>query len=194
VQKVSFRGAKYVKEEGLRKITSVRPGMSLNPNLNREGCRKIEEMYKEMGRLHAHCELVKGDNVNDAEVVYAITEGPKVEKDDLQLVGNSCAGQSQTEIRTPARIGQIIVAGNTRTSTESILAHVPLYSGQVLTYPELQQAEKALAELGLFVVDPAKGIRPWITVIDPDGDSAYKDILITVKEKPKAKRTSAEPR
>jgi len=60
-----------------------------------------------------------------------------------------------------------------------------------LTYPELKQAEKMLAELG-GVVDPATGVHPTITVIDSENDDAHKDILITVQEK-KAKRASAKP-
>lgn len=88
---------------------------------------------------------------------------------------------NKSKEQPPARIGQIILTGNKRISSESILAHVSLFPGQVLTYPDLQKAENALAELGLFVVDPAAGVRPTITVLD--SDSAYKDILITVKEK-----------
>lgn len=46
---------------------------------------------------------------------------------------------------TPAaRIGQIIVAGNEKTPTGGILKKIPLYPGQVLTYPELQGTERGL--------------------------------------------------
>src|SRR5262249_46154069 len=43
-------------------------------------------------------------------------------------------------------------------------------------------AEKNLARLHLFVVDRRKGIRPTVTVLDSDGDSPFKDILVTVQE------------
>jgi outer membrane protein assembly factor BamA len=366
VQKVTFAGAKHLKEDELRTLTGVRPGMPLNPNLNRAGCQKILEKYEEMGRPFASCELIKGGQLGDTEVVYRITEGPKAVIRDIRFTGNSfvsaaqlttkihsarrwlhsyCGGkydprtaeadvndlikfykafgyqdvrvsletkrdpeggevtlifhiqegpryrisretdiiapkgfsakrlqgllqmkkgdylteaaikddlrrikdycearhhpvqvkpnfvwetskpgldcvQYEIEEKTPegeqeasepssqepqsrnsseaspkhiavankskapppARIGQIILTGNKRISSESILAHVPLFPGQVLTYPDLQKAENALAELDLFVVDPVAGVRPTITVLDSEG-SSYKDILITVKEK-----------
>jgi outer membrane protein insertion porin family len=250
--------------------------MPLNPKLNLEGCRKILDKYEEQGRSFASCELVKGGQLGDTEVVYQITEGPKVKVRDIQFIGNTFVsgarlatqiksspnwfhvlggnynskmaeadthelekyfkkfgyqdvkvsletqrsadssgvtlifhihegerrsiqelpqtnGQNTISPEQPlARIGQIILTGNKRISDESIFAHVPLFPGQILSYPNLQQAEKNLTELGLFVVDPATGIHPTITVLDSASDSVYKDILITVKEK-KAKRASDEP-
>jgi hypothetical protein len=100
----------------------------------------------------------------------------------------SSTAANKSNEQPPARIGQIILTGNKRISSESILAHVPLFPGQILTYPDLQKVENALAELGVFVVDSASGVRPTITVLD--SGSAYKDILITVKEK----RTAGKPR
>lgn len=81
----------------------------------------------------------------------------------------------------PARVGQIFVTGNTRTPTSEILKHVPLFPGQILDYSSLKVAEKNLAALNLFVVDPQKGIRPTVTVIQSDGE--FKDILIQVQQK-----------
>jgi outer membrane protein assembly factor BamA len=97
--------------------------------------------------------------------------------------------QRRSEEPSSVRIGQILVSGNKRISSESIRAHIPLSPGQVLTSSDLRQAEKMLAELGLFVVDPTTGIHPTIAVVDSEDDSAVKDIRILVKEK-KAKRTS----
>jgi outer membrane protein insertion porin family len=93
---------------------------------------------------------------------------------------------------TPSRIGKIRVTGSKRISSESILAHVPLVPDQVLSFADLKQAERNLAELGLFVVDAAAGVRPTITVIDVGGDNERKDLLITVKEKRQAKIKSVE--
>jgi outer membrane protein insertion porin family len=274
IQKVTFRGAKHIKEEEMLNLTGIHPGQLLNPDLNRQACRAIEEKYEEMGRPFAHCQLVKGAEPGDAEVVFDITEGPKVKVRDIQFVGNTfidsvrlleqlqshyqwlaCVGgtysqeMADSDINTltehyrkqgfmdvkvsletqrssdgsevtlifhieegpryhikdipesvgpkspsaeekrPDRVGQIFVIGNTQTSTESILAHIPLCPGQILSESDLRQAEKTLAELGLFVVDPAKGVRPTITVRAADSDSAYKDIVIEVQEK-RTKRQS----
>ncbi len=89
VQKVTFQGAKHIKEEELRNVTGIRPGMPLNPNLNRQGCRKIEEKYEEQGRWFAHCDLAKGDKLGDNEVIYDITECPKVKVRSIQFSGNT---------------------------------------------------------------------------------------------------------
>jgi outer membrane protein assembly factor BamA len=89
VEKVTFLGAKHIEPEELQNITGVQSGMWLNPNLNQQGCQKIVAKYEEMGRPSAQCRLVKGGDVNDTEVVYQITEGPKVKVRDIQLTGNT---------------------------------------------------------------------------------------------------------
>jgi beta-lactamase regulating signal transducer with metallopeptidase domain len=86
------------------------------------------------------------------------------------------------------RVGQIIIKGNVRTEQEVILKAVPLFPGQVLSYAELRAAERNLERLNLFEVNPKTGIRPKITVVDADGDSRYKDIVIEVKEKESGKQ------
>lgn len=89
VQKVTFLGAKHIKEEDLLMIAGVRPGMFISPDLNRQGCQRIVEEYAEMGRPFTRCTLVKGGELDDTEVVYEITEGPKLKVRDIQFVGNS---------------------------------------------------------------------------------------------------------
>jgi beta-lactamase regulating signal transducer with metallopeptidase domain len=81
------------------------------------------------------------------------------------------------------RVGQIIITGNVKTSSDVILKEVSLSPGQVLSYPALRKAEKNLAKLNVFVVDPKKGVRPTVTVIDADTDGEFKDIVIQVQEK-----------
>jgi polysaccharide biosynthesis/export protein len=84
---------------------------------------------------------------------------------------------------TPARVGQIHIVGNTKTEDAVILQQLGLLPGAALGYRDLQAAEKKLAQLGRFVVDPDKGVRPTVTVVDADGDSRFKDILVQVQEK-----------
>src|SRR5262249_48960545 len=57
----------------------------------------------------------------------------------------------------------------------------PLYPGEVLRLADLQQAEKKLAALGLFEVDAAMGVRPTVTVLDPESDTEFKDVLVMVQ-------------
>jgi RNA polymerase sigma factor (sigma-70 family) len=85
-----------------------------------------------------------------------------------------------------ARVGQILIIGNENVKQEVILRQIPLAPGQVLTYPDLRAAEQNLEKLGLFRVEPAKGIRPTVRVVDSSGGSGFKNIVVTVEEKPAA--------
>lgn len=76
-----------------------------------------------------------------------------------------------------------MIVGNEQTPQEIILRQVPLYPGQVLNYPDLLVAEKNLARLGIFKVSPDGSVKPTVTVMDPESDNEFKDILITVQEK-----------
>jgi outer membrane protein assembly factor BamA len=51
-----------------------------------------------------------------------------------------------------------------------------------LTYPDLLVAKDNLARLGIFKDDPMNGISPTVEVLDPVGDSPFKDVLVTVQE------------
>jgi outer membrane protein assembly factor BamA len=81
----------------------------------------------------------------------------------------------------PIRVGRIVVTGNTRTRQDVILSQVPFYPGQVLNAADLVTAEKNLARLGIFKSTP-DGVHPTVTIVDPDMDGEFKDILITVEE------------
>ena len=84
--------------------------------------------------------------------------------------------------RPPARVGQIFIVGNEVTRQNVILRQVPLFPGQTLTYPDLRLAEKNLARLNIFEMNPQTGLRPTVQVIDPEGPGEYKDVMISVNE------------
>jgi outer membrane protein assembly complex protein YaeT len=92
--------------------------------------------------------------------------------------------QYEVEEKPPARVGQIFIIGNDRTRQNVILRQVPLYPGQVLTYPDLRVAERNLARLNIFTVSPDGATRPTVSVRDNpyDPDSEYKDVVINVQE------------
>ncbi|HEY7427988.1 MAG TPA: outer membrane protein assembly factor BamA [Gemmataceae bacterium] len=325
VQKVTFLGAKHIKEEELRKETAIRPDTPLNPKLNEEGCQKILNKYEEQGRSFASCILVRGGQLGDTEVVYQITEGPKVKVSDIQFIGNTFVSGARlaTQIHsshawfhllggnynskmaeadtaelikyfkkfgyqdvkvsletqrsadggevtlifhiqegqrytvkdipqvvnaqsmpheqveamlltksgefldenkvnadkkrikdyygytgrdvqvqdryvwsqdTPGvvqvqyeieehplmRVGQIFIIGNTRTRDNVILRQVPLFPGQILTYPDLEIAANNLKRLNIFT-SGQDGAPPSVQAIDRDG-SPYQDIRIDVNE------------
>ncbi|OAI53537.1 hypothetical protein AYO44_15875 [Planctomycetaceae bacterium SCGC AG-212-F19] len=84
--------------------------------------------------------------------------------------------------RQPATVGQIIIIGNRTTRQNVILRQIPVYPGQILSYPDLRVAEANLARLNIFEMDQEKGLRPTVEVLDPDGPNPIKDLLVTVEE------------
>jgi outer membrane protein assembly factor BamA len=88
----------------------------------------------------------------------------------------------EVQERPPATVGQIIIVGNEVTRQNVILRQIPLLPGQTLTYPDLRVAERNLARLNIFEVNPENGIRPTVGVLDADSDCPVKDILVNVKE------------
>jgi outer membrane protein assembly complex protein YaeT len=93
-----------------------------------------------------------------------------------------CTVQYQVEERPPARVGQIFIIGNTRTRQNVILRQLPLYPGQILSYPNLKLAEASLARLGIFEVSQDGNTHPTVTVLDPESESVFKDIRVDVQE------------
>jgi outer membrane protein assembly complex protein YaeT len=90
--------------------------------------------------------------------------------------------------RPPARVGQVFIQGNTRTKDNVILRQVPLFPGQILTYPDLDIAKANLMRLGIFTggggggPNGADGPPPEIRVLDREGDGVFKDIVVEVNE------------
>jgi RNA polymerase sigma factor (sigma-70 family) len=85
------------------------------------------------------------------------------------------------------RVGDINIVGHEKTPESVILPQLKLGPGDVLDESALPQAEKNLAALGVFVVDPKNGVRPTVTTVKSDKGTPYRDILVTVQEKPKLK-------
>jgi outer membrane protein assembly complex protein YaeT len=80
----------------------------------------------------------------------------------------------------PKRVGEIRVIGNRVTRQNVILREVPLYPGQVMTYPDIRRAEANLARLGIFKVDQ-EGVRPHIEVEDVE-NSEFSNLNVYVEE------------
>jgi outer membrane protein assembly complex protein YaeT len=82
----------------------------------------------------------------------------------------------------PNRVGNVHIVGNVVTRDNVIRRQLEIYPGQILEWPNLKQAEVNLARLNIFEMNQELGIRPTVTVIDPESDSIYKDILVSVQE------------
>ncbi len=84
--------------------------------------------------------------------------------------------------RPAARVGQIFIEGNDTTRQNVILRQLNLFPGQPLSYPEIRAAAQNLNKLNLFENSPESGVRPTVSVLDPDSDTPFKDILVNVQE------------
>jgi Surface antigen variable number repeat len=96
-------------------------------------------------------------------------------------------GEADIEEGSRARVGQIFVVGNQSLRQDIILQRVPLYPGGTFTPEDLRRAERNLADLNLFEVNVQGDLTPTVTVLSEDGKGEFKDILISVREKPTAR-------
>ena len=328
VSKVTYQGNRTLSKDDLETVTNVRSNTPLNPIANKVACQRIVQRYQEEGRPFASCDLIKGGDPGDTEVIFNIGEGPLTRVKEVGFTGNSFVSsavlknriqtsakflgvfgakfipamtdndvhdlikyyrsfgfhdvkvnrelhyssdgrdvtvifhiqegvryrlasaprvvgarsvaadaleamnqvkpgyydknqidrdtsrirdwigyggvetrvtaneifdpstpgivkvQYEVDEKQPAKVGQIFIVGNDRTRMNVILRQVPLYPGQVLSYPALREAERNLARLNIFDSSPDGSVRPTVTVLDNpiNPDSQYKDVLINVQE------------
>lgn len=108
--------------------------------------------------------------------------GVQVREQDFYPGPGLVAVHYEIQERPPATVGQIIIVGNEVTKQNVIMRQIPLYPGQTLTYPDLRLAERNLARLNIFEMNGEQGVRPTVSVIDPDGPNPVKDVLVNVQE------------
>jgi HEAT repeat protein len=89
VQKVSYQGNHNLSKDDLEELTRIRQGMPLNPTANKLDCDRIVRRYHEDGWPFASCDLIKGDQEGDTEVIFNITEGPRVKTRATDFTGNT---------------------------------------------------------------------------------------------------------
>ena len=106
VRRVEYKGLKKVKQKVFDSMTQLKPGSPFDVSSNRECARRIEEYYRDNGFAFATVTLEKGDDRDDREVVFLISEGPKVHVSSVQFDGNRefYDGILKTKTRTKTRI------------------------------------------------------------------------------------------
>jgi outer membrane protein insertion porin family len=152
-------GAKSTSPEELQRLVQTKRGAYYNE----------ADLTKDMNRIKDYL----GEGGRDARVQIV----PFYPKDSPGVV----QAQLEVEERQPAKVGQIFIVGNERTRQTVILRQVPLFPGQLLSYPKLREAERNLSRIGIFN-SPDGAEHPTVTVLDPDSPSEFKDILVTVNE------------
>jgi len=92
------------------------------------------------------------------------------------MAGFLAAGEAPVP---PTRLGQIFIEGNFVTKQHIILERMALYPGQLLSFGDIQASLKNLGWLRFLGI-----IDATVTVLDPEGESPYKDIVVNVQETP----------
>jgi outer membrane protein assembly complex protein YaeT len=160
VSKVNVAGATGFSQERVQSAIKLKAGDNYDKNVTQADMKNIKNLYGYDGHMVSPKEEVYQTGPGEVAVQYTVQERPQW------------------------RVNQVIVAGNDTTKMNVILRQVPLYPGQVLTVPDLQAAEANLARLNIFEANGETGVRPTVTVIDPDSDNPYKDVLVQVQEAP----------
>lgn len=106
VRHVEFKGNKKVKKEKFEGITNLKPGSPYDPAANKECARRIEKFYHEKGYVFAIVDLEKGGEPDDRDVIFLITEGPKVVVSGFKFSGNESFNSQllRTKLTTKPRI------------------------------------------------------------------------------------------
>jgi outer membrane protein insertion porin family len=160
VGRLQISGNKVWDEAKLLKYTDIRESDYYDRSVIAADLRRLRDLYGNDGRpisvREEHPEPERESGV--VHVHYQIQEVPQ------------------------NRVGVVHIEGNTVTQERIIRREIPLYPGQVLTYPDLLEAQNNLSKLGIFKEDPVNGIRPTVEVLEGNGDSPFKDILVKVQE------------
>ncbi len=109
VQKIVYNGAKHLgrTDDDLNQITGLHVGMPLDPVLNKLACLTIVNKLNEDGRPFATCELLRGDQPGDTEVVFEIGEGSVEKISSIEFEGNTF--EPGAVLQTHINTGQAIL-------------------------------------------------------------------------------------
>src|SRR5579871_2410971 len=155
VGQITLQGNKEYTDQNIRRMVVLQEGQPYDNKVAQADAKSIQNLYGYQGeRAQVHESIIQTSVPGKVDIVYQITEAHQV------------------------RIRNINIVGNTHTKENIILRVLGLYEGQVLMWPEVENAEKRLAATGFFEASPEKG-KPTILVVDTD-DPNYKDLIVTV--------------
>ena len=155
----TLEGSKAFSPEELKSIVMLKPGEYYNENV----------VTADVNNLGAYCGWrgYQMDVKKTISVIPGIPDGVRV--------------NYQVEEKPISRVGEVIIVGNTVTQDRVIRRMLQgIQPGQILRYPELRIAERDLARLAIFEMNPEQGIRPIVQALDSPGP--FKDILVKVQE------------
>jgi outer membrane protein insertion porin family len=160
VSSVQVNGTKHFAQERVEGVIKLKAGDTYDKNIVQADVRNIGTLYGNTGRKVMPKEEVFQTGPGEVAVQYTVQE------------------------RAPWTVGQVIIVGNDVTQDRVIRRQIPIYPNQVLTIPDLQVGEANLARLGIFETNAETGVRPTVSVLDPESDNPIKDVLVQVQESP----------
>lgn len=127
VSEVRIEGTEQVEQSDLPDL-QLEAGEPLNPQLEREDVIALQTFYADRGNAEAQVapRITVSPDKTSAEVVFVITEGPKIE------------------------VNEVIVRGNTYTNDEVVLRQSQLDKGDPFSYTSILEAQRNLYRLGIF--------------------------------------------
>ncbi len=159
---VKVQGNSTFNENTLLQVTNLRPQEFYDEHAAKMDGNRIADYYGYTGR-EARVRQIPAPDPENPGVVNVTYE---------------------VEERGVSYIKNIVITGNERTQDRIIRRQLNLFPGQILSYPELRMAEENLNRLGLFKNDPANGIRPSVSVLNPELDDPWKTVQVQVEEQP----------
>jgi outer membrane protein assembly factor BamA len=154
IGRVEFRGAQRIGEAELRRVVRLQPGGPFSAARLVADRNAIQDFYQNRGFQDASVEVVPAPSGEPGivDVAFDIAEG------------------------TQAVVDHIIVSGNTRTSSRTILGELALAPGDPIGFDDLAESQRRLSALGLFR-------RVTVEDLDKPG-SPRRDVLVRVEEAP----------
>jgi outer membrane protein insertion porin family len=154
IGRVGFRGQRQVAEADLWSVVRLRPGGPFSAAQLVADRNTLQDFYRNRGFQDATVEVlpVPSGAPGVVDVTFDIAEG------------------------TQAVVDHVIVSGNTRTSSRTILGELPLGPGDPIGLDDLAESQRRLSALGLFR-------RVTVEDLDKPG-SPRRDVLVRVEEAP----------
>ena len=106
VKHVEYKGNKKIKTAKFEGIANLKVGSPYDTAANKECARRIEKFYFEKGYIFATVDLESGSEPDQRDVIFLITEGPKVKVSGFKFTGNESFNTQllKTKLTTKPRI------------------------------------------------------------------------------------------
>lgn len=153
-----LKGVKSFPVESLEPLAELKPNKRYDRWVAQADMKRIEAWYGN-----------RGYRVGVEERIVEVPDQPGAVRVQYEVQGDR---------GVPDRVGRVTIEGNSVTQDRVIMNQLGIYPGQILQYPEIEDARMRLARLGIF--DPQN--PPDITVLPNELDSEFKDILVRVQE------------